>query len=162
MAKQMQRHAIYPKQRLYFNWWHNHKAKHKWKCAMWLWAEDMHKHHHALCKRLLHNCNPSEGWNIRVLHMVRIRNDIRDVKNRKPDDRAASVIFNATHRKNRRHGIIAAAREVLNTSRPLGNRSRLMLRQRVQRSACTVRAVRNTWLFQTETKVIADNCTTVY
>jgi hypothetical protein len=69
---------------------------------------------------------------------------------------AATVIYNATRRKNKRHGIIAASREVCNATRRLGDRSRLILRQRVRGSARAVRAVRNTRVFQTETSVVAD------
>jgi len=59
-------------------------------------------------------------------------------------------------RKNRRHGLIAAAREVCNATRRLGDGSRLILRQRVRGSVRAVRAVRNTRVFQTETGVVAD------
>jgi len=123
---------------------------------MWQSAEERHNHRQALCKRLLHNCNPCEECNIRVVLMVRIRHHIPDAKYRKPDAGAASVIYNATRRKNKRHGIIAAAREVCNATRRLGDGSRLILRQRVRGSARAVRAVRNTRVFQTETRVVAD------
>jgi hypothetical protein len=48
--------------------------------------------------------------------MVRICHHIPDAKYRKPDAGAASVKYNATRRKNKRHGIIAAAREVCNAT----------------------------------------------
>jgi hypothetical protein len=114
---------------------------------MWLSAEERHKHRQALCKCLLHNCNPCEECNIRVVPMVRICHHIPDAKYKKPDTGAASVIYNATRRKNRRHGIIAAAREVCNATRRLGDKSRLILRQRVRGSARTVRAVQHTRVF---------------
>jgi len=63
--------------------------------------------------------------------------------------------------KNRRHGIIAAAREVCNAIRHLGDGSRLILRQSVRGSIRAVRAViavRNTWAFLTETRFVADVC----
>jgi hypothetical protein len=56
----------------------------------------------------------------------------------------------------KRHGIIAAAREVCNATHRLGDGSRLILGQMVRGSARAVRAVRNTWVFQTETRVVAD------
>jgi len=59
-------------------------------------------------------------------------------------------------RRNRRHGLIAAAREVCNATRRLGDGSRLILCQRVRGSVRAVRAVRNTRVFQTETGVVAD------
>jgi hypothetical protein len=59
-------------------------------------------------------------------------------------------------RKNKRYGIIAAAREVCNATSCLGDGSRLILRQRVRDSARAVRAVRNTRVFQMETRVVAD------
>jgi hypothetical protein len=37
---------------------------------MWLSGEERHKHRQALCKRLLHNWNPCEQCNIRVVLMV--------------------------------------------------------------------------------------------
>jgi hypothetical protein len=64
-----------------------------------------------------------------------------------------------TRRKNKRHGIIDAAREVGNATRRLGDGSRLILRQRVRGSARAVRAVRNTRVFQTVTRVVADELT---
>jgi hypothetical protein len=73
-----------------------------------------------------------------------------------PDAAAASVIYNATHCKIKRHGIIAATREVGNATGRLGHGSRLILRQRVRGSGRAVRAVRNTRVFQTETRVVAD------
>ena len=51
---------------------------------------------------------------------------------------------------------MAAAREVCNATRRLGDGSRLILRQRVRGSARTVRAVRTTPVFPTETSVVAD------
>jgi hypothetical protein len=83
---------------------------------MWLSAEERDKHHQALCKWLEHNCNPCEEYNIRVVLMVRIRHHNPDAKCRKPDTGAASVIYYAMCRKNKRHGIIAAAREVCNAT----------------------------------------------
>jgi pyridoxal biosynthesis lyase PdxS len=88
--------------------------------------------------------------------MVRIRHHIPDAKYRKPDTVAASVIYNATCQKNKRHGIIAAAWEVCNASRRLGNGSHLILCQRVRGSTRAARGVRNTRVFQTETRVVAD------
>jgi len=123
---------------------------------MWLLAEERHKHRQALCKWLLHNCNPCEECNIRVVPMVRICHHIPDAKLGKPDAGAASVIYNAMRRKNERHDIIAAARAVCNATRRMGDGSRLILCQRVRGSARAVRAVRNTWVFQTETRVVAD------
>jgi len=113
----MQRQAMYPKRKLYCNKWQNLKAKHKWECGMWLSAEERHKHRQALCKRQLHNCNSCEECNIRVVLMVCICHHILDAEYRKPDAGAASVIYNAMHRKNRRHGTIAAARDVCNAIR---------------------------------------------
>jgi len=156
MAKQIQPQAMCPKRRLYCNKWHNLKAKHNWECGMWLSAEKRHKHRQSLCKWLLHNCNPCEECNIRVVLMVRICHHIPDAKWRKPDAGAVSIIYNATHRKNKTHVIIAAAREVSNATRRLGDGCRQILRQRVQGSARAVRAVRNTWVFQTETRDVAD------
>jgi hypothetical protein len=43
-----------------------------------------------------------------------------------------------------------------NATRRLGDRQSVILRQRVRGSVRAVRAVRNTWVFQTETRVIAD------
>jgi len=79
---------------------------------MWLSAEERHKHRQALCKLLLHNCNPCEECNICVVLMVRVRRHILDATYRKPDAGAASVIYNATRRKDKWEGIIAAARDV--------------------------------------------------
>jgi hypothetical protein len=93
--------------------------------------------------------------------MVHIRHQILDAKERKPEAGVASVIYNAMLRKNRRHGIIAAAREVCNETCRLGDMSRLILRPRVRGSARAVRAVRNTRVFQTETRVVADVLETV-
>jgi len=47
-------------------------------------------------------------------------------------------------------------RDVCNATHCLGDRWRLILRQRVRCSARAVRAVWNTWVFQTETRVVAD------
>jgi pyridoxal biosynthesis lyase PdxS len=88
--------------------------------------------------------------------MVRIRHHIADAKERKPDAGVASVIYNATRRKNMRHGIIATAREVSNATRRSGDGSRLILHQRVRGSARAIRAIRNTRVFQKETRVVAD------
>jgi metal-dependent amidase/aminoacylase/carboxypeptidase family protein len=88
--------------------------------------------------------------------MVRICHDILETKQRKPDAGASSVIYNTTFLKNKGHGIIAATREVYNATRRLGDGSRLILRQRVRGSARAVRAVRNTEVLQTETRVVAD------
>jgi hypothetical protein len=84
---------------------------------MWLSAEERHQYRKALCKQLLHNCNLCAECNIRVVLMVGIRHHIPDAKYRKPDAGAASVIYNATRRKNKRHGTVAAAKEVCNATR---------------------------------------------
>jgi hypothetical protein len=123
---------------------------------MCLSAKERHKHRHALCQRLLHNCNPCEECNIHDVQMVRIRHHIPDAKQRKPDTAPASVIYNAARRRNKRYGIIAAAREVCNATRRLGDGLHLILRQRVQGSARAVRAVQNTQVSQTETRVVAE------
>jgi hypothetical protein len=123
---------------------------------MWLSAEERHKHCEVLCKWLLHNSNPCEECNICVVLMVCIRHHIPDAMERRPDAGVASIIYNVTHRSNKRHGIIAAAREVCNATRRLGDGSRLILRHKVLGSARSVRAVRNTRVFQTETRVVAD------
>jgi len=123
---------------------------------MWLSAEERHKYRQGLCQRLLHNWNPCEECNIRRVLIVHITHRIVDAKSRKPDTRAASVIYNAMRRKNMRHGLIAAARVVCNVTRRLGDRSRLILHQRVQGSVRAVRVVRNTRVFQAETIVVAD------
>jgi len=156
MAKQMQRQAMYPKRRLYCNKWQNLKVKHEWECGMWLSAEERHKHRQVLCKWLLHNCNPCEESNICVVLMLHIRHHILDTKYRKPDATAASIIYNVTRRNNSRHGIIAAAREICNATRRLGDGSCAIHCQRVWGSVRAVRAVWNTRVFQTETTVIAD------
>jgi len=52
--------------------------------------------------------------------------------------------------------MIATAREVCNATRRLGDWSRLILHQRVRGYARAVRAVRNTRVFPTETRVVAD------
>jgi hypothetical protein len=122
---------------------------------MWLSAKERHKHCEVLCKWLLHNSNPCEECNICVVLMVCIRHHIPDTKERKPDAGVASIIYNMTHCSNKRHGIIAAAREVCNATRRVGDGSRLILRPRVQGSARSARAVRNTRVFQAETRVVA-------
>jgi len=127
---------------------------------MWLSAEEKHKHRQALCKQLLQNWNPCEECDIRVVLMLRIRHHIPDALHRKPDAGAASVIYNATCRKNKRHGIIAIAREVCNVTCRLGDGWRLICCQRVQGSVRAVRAVQNTRVFQTETRVVADELST--
>jgi hypothetical protein len=119
---------------------------------MWLSADERHKHRQALCKWLLHNGSPCEECNIRVVLMVRLRHHIPDAKYRKPDTRAASVIYIATCLNNKRH----TAREVCNATHRLGEGSRPIIRRRVRGSASGVRAVRNTQVFQTETRVVAD------
>jgi hypothetical protein len=43
-----------------------------------------------------------------------------------------------------------------NATRHLGERKRLILRYRVRVSVRAVRAVQNTWVFQMETRVVAD------
>jgi hypothetical protein len=93
--------------------------------------------------------------------MVHIRHQILDAKKRKPEAGAASVIYNAMLRKNRRNGIIGSAREVCNETCRLGDVSCLMLHPRVRGSARAVRAIRNTPVFQTETRVVADVLETV-
>jgi len=123
---------------------------------MWLSAEERHKHRQALCKGLLHDCNPCDECNRHVVLMVRIRHHVPDAKSRKPDAGVASVIYNATCRKNKRDGIIAAGREVCNATRRLSDGSRLILRQSVRGSVRAVRAIRNTQVFQTETCVVTD------
>jgi hypothetical protein len=123
---------------------------------MWLSADERHKHRQALCKWLLHNCSPCEECNIGVVLMVRLRHHIPDAKYRKPDARAASAIYIATHLNSKRHSILATAREVCNATRRLGDGLRLILCPRVRGSASAVRAVRNTQVFHTETRVVAD------
>jgi hypothetical protein len=123
---------------------------------MWLLAKVRHKHGQALCKRLLHNYNPCEECNIRVVLMVGICHHIGNTKERKPDAGAARVISNATCRTNRRHGILAATMEVFNATYRLGDGSRLILRHKVRGSVRAVRAVQNTQVLQTETGVVAD------
>ena len=51
---------------------------------------------------------------------------------------------------------MAAASEVCNATRCLGDGSHLIFRQRVRGSVRAVRAVQNTRVFQTETGVIAE------
>jgi hypothetical protein len=72
------------------------------------------------------------------------------------DSGAASLIYNATRRKHKTHGIIAAARVISNATRGLGDGSRLVLRQGVRGSPRAVRASRNTWVFQMDTRVVAN------
>jgi hypothetical protein len=50
----------------------------------------------------------------------------------------------------------AAAREAWKATRRLPDGSRLILRQRVRGSARAIRAVRNTRVFQMETRLVAD------
>jgi len=147
MAKEIQRQVMYLKRRLYWNKWQNLKVKYKWKCGMWLSADERHNHRPALCKRLLHNWNPCEKCNIRVVLMVRIRPDIPDAMYKKPDAWLARVIYNAMRRKNKRHCIIAAAWELCYA----------ILHQREQCSVRVIGAVRNTQVFQMETSVVADS-----
>ena len=73
-----------------------------------------------------------------------------------PDAGAASIIYNTMGHKNQSHGIRAATREVCNATRRLGEGSGLFLHQRVRGSVRAVRAVRNTRVFLTETKFVAD------
>ena len=80
MVEPMQQQAMYAKRTLYCNKGQNLKAKHKWECRMWLSAEERQKHRQALCKWLLHNCNPCEECNIHLIPMVRIYHDILDEK----------------------------------------------------------------------------------
>jgi hypothetical protein len=96
---------------------------------MCLSAGERHKHRQALCNWLLHNCNHCEECNIRVVQMVRIHH-IPDKMKRKPDAGAARVIYNTARRKNRRHGIIAAARDVCNATGRVGDGSRIIPCQR--------------------------------
>jgi hypothetical protein len=88
--------------------------------------------------------------------MVRIRHHIPEAKERKPDTEAASVIYNATRRQTKRHGIRAATRVVCNATRRLGDISRLIISLRVQGSVKAVRAARNTRGFLSETRFVAD------
>jgi hypothetical protein len=88
--------------------------------------------------------------------MVRIRHHIPEAKLTKPDAGEANIIYNAMRRKNMRNGMIATAREVCNTTRRLGHRSRLILRQWVQDYVRAVRAVRNRRVFLTETSFVAN------
>jgi hypothetical protein len=66
--------------------------------------------------------------------MVRIRHHIPDTKKRKPDPGVVSIIYNLTNHKNKRHGIIAGAREVWNVPHHIGDGSRLILWQRLRGS----------------------------
>jgi hypothetical protein len=68
---------------------------------MRLSAEERHKHCQALCKRLVHNCNPCEECNIHVVLIVRIRHHIPHANYRKPDAGVASIHPHATRRKNK-------------------------------------------------------------
>jgi hypothetical protein len=72
------------------------------------------------------------------------------------DARAASLNHNATCRKTKWHGIIATAREVSNAIRRVGDRSNLIVCQRVGGSVRAVRAIRNTQVFLMETWFVAD------
>jgi len=58
--------------------------------------------------------------------------------------------------KNTRHGIKAAGREVCNATRCRGDGSHLFLSQRVRGLVRAVKVVRNTRLFLTETRFVAD------
>jgi len=124
---------------------------------MWLSAEERHENRPALGKQQHHSYNPCEEYNIHVVLIMSIRHHIQDGKSWKADAGAASVIFNATCHKNMRHGIIAAARKVCNATHHLGDGSCLILRQSVRGSDRAVRAVWNTRVFQTETRVVADD-----
>jgi hypothetical protein len=156
MVEPIQRQAMYANRRLYCNKWQHLKDRHKWECGTWLSTEERHKPHQAFCKWLMHNCNPCEECNIRVVPMVHMRHHIPHAVYRKPDAATASVIYNMTHRKNLRQCMIAAAREVCNTTRRIGDMSYQIPLQSVQGSARAVRAVRNTRVFRTETRVVAD------
>jgi hypothetical protein len=123
---------------------------------MWPAAEERLKHREALYKPLLHNCNPCEECIIRVVLMVHMPHHIPDAKQWKPDAGAASVIYNATRRNNKRHGIIADTSEACNATHHAGNESHLILSQRVRGSARAVRVIRNTRVFRMETRVVAD------
>ena len=77
---------------------------------------------------------------------------IPDGKEMKPDAGVASVhrvIYNATLRKNKKHGIIAAARAVCNATCLLCDESYLLHCQRVRDSVRAIRAARNPRVFLT-------------
>jgi hypothetical protein len=99
---------------------------------------------------------PCEECITRVILMVCIYHHIPDAKKWKPDTGAVSVMHHVTHHKNKRHGIIAAAREVRSATHHVGQRFRLILRQRILGSVRAVRAVRNTRVFLMETSFVAD------
>jgi len=128
----MQRQAMYPKWRLHCNKWWNLTAKHKCRCDMWLSAEERQKHPQVLCKRLQHNCSPCDEFNTRVMLMVHIHHRIPDGK---------------------------WSRQVCNATVWLGDRKCVFFRQRVRGSVWAVRAVQNTHVFLTETRVVADEWT---
>jgi hypothetical protein len=65
-------------------------------------------------------------------------------------------MYHVTHHKNKRHGIIATAREVRSATHHFGHRSRLILRQRILGSVRAIRAVRNTRVSLMETSFVAD------
>jgi len=74
----------------------------------------------------------------------------------KPDAGAATIVYNTTCLENTRHGIIATGLDVCNANRHLGDGSRRILSQKERGSARAVRAVQNTPVFHTETRVVAD------
>jgi hypothetical protein len=95
---------------------------------MWHSAVARHKHCQALCQRLQDNCSPCEECNTRIVLMVRIHHHI-------PGPRLRRYVCNATCR--------------------LGDRKSVFLHQRVRCSVRAVRAVQNTQVFLTETRVDA-------
>ena len=99
---------------------------------MWLSAEPRHIHRQTLCKLLQHNCSPCEECNTCVVLMVPI------------DHR----ILGANYRRN-----------ISNVTRHLGDGKHVILRQIVRGSVRAVRAVRNTQVFMTESRVITDAAT---
>jgi hypothetical protein len=123
---------------------------------MCLSAEERYKHRQVLCKRLLNNCNACEECNIRVVLMVPICHNISDTKFRKPDVGVVSAIYIVMRHKNKRLVIIADPREVCNASCQLCDLLCRIPCQKVRRSVKAVRAVRNTCVFPTETRVVAD------
>jgi len=125
----MQWQAICPKRRLYCNNWHNLTAELQWECGMWLSAEERHKHRQAVSKRLQYNCSPCTVCNTHVIMMVCIHQGILDAKYR---------------------------RWVWNGTRRLGDRMGVIQSQKVRGSIKAVRAVRNTRVFLTETRVLGD------
>jgi len=58
--------------------------------------------------------------------------------------------------------MIAAARQVCNATRHSCDGSSLILRHRVQGSVKAVRAIRNTRVFLTETRIVADVASAIY